>query len=63
MKTRELQALTVRELHKIANEEGIEAFSGLKKQELIKNILELQAKKKKVIYGDFFINKLQLDLS
>ena len=52
MKTRELQALTVRELHKIANEEGIEAFSGLKKQELIKNILELQAKKKKVIYGE-----------
>ena len=52
MKTRELQALTVRELHKIANEVGVDAFSGLKKQELIKNILELQAKNKKIIYGE-----------
>jgi len=52
MKTRELQALTVKELHKIANEVGVDAFSGLKKQELIKNILELQAKNKKVIYGE-----------
>jgi len=52
MKTRELQALTVKELHKIANEVGVDTFSGLKKQELIKNILELQVKKKKVVYGE-----------
>ena len=35
MKTRELQSLTVKELHKLANEQGIKDFSGLKKQELI----------------------------
>jgi len=52
MKTRELQALTVKELHEIAQKEGVDEFSGLKKQELIKNILEIQAKNKKVIYGE-----------
>ena len=52
MKTRELQALTVKDLHKIAIEIGVNDFSGLKKQELIKDILEMQAKKKQTIYGE-----------
>ena len=52
MKTRELQSLTVKELHKLANEQGIKDFSGLKKQELIVEILATQVKKKGVIYGE-----------
>jgi transcription termination factor Rho len=52
MKTRELQRLTVKELHKIAQELGAVDFSGLKKQELIKSILEVESKKKGVIYGE-----------
>tara|TARA_Y100000996_G_scaffold122452_1_gene92059 strand:- start:1888 stop:3135 length:1248 start_codon:yes stop_codon:yes gene_type:complete len=52
MKTRELQALTVKELHKLANEQGIKDFSGLKKQELIIEILATQVKKKGAIYGE-----------
>ncbi len=52
MKTRELQRLTVKELHKIAQELGATEFSGLKKQELIKTILEVESKKKGVIYGE-----------
>tara|TARA_Y100000994_G_scaffold112266_1_gene92475 strand:- start:1050 stop:2297 length:1248 start_codon:yes stop_codon:yes gene_type:complete len=52
MKTRELQALTVKELHKLASEQGIKDFSGLKKQELIIEILATQVKKKGAIYGE-----------
>jgi len=52
MKTRELQALTVKELHKLANKQGIKDFSGLKKQELIIEILATQVKKKGAIYGE-----------
>tara|TARA_B110000438_G_C15769946_1_gene631397 strand:+ start:117 stop:1364 length:1248 start_codon:yes stop_codon:yes gene_type:complete len=52
MKTRELQALTVKELHKLAGEQGIKDFSGLKKQELIIEILATQAKNKGAIYGE-----------
>ena len=52
MKTREFQRLTVKELHKRAQELGAADFSGLKKQELIKTILEVQSKKKGVIYGE-----------
>ena len=52
MKTRELQRLTVKELHEIAQKLGAEDFSGLKKQELIKTILEIESKKKGIIYGE-----------
>ena len=52
MKTRELQALTVKELHKLASDQGIKDFSGLKKQELIIEILATQVKKKGAIYGE-----------
>ena len=52
MITRELQALTVKDLHKLANELGVTDYSGLKKQELIIDILAAQAKKKGAIYGE-----------
>ena len=52
MKTRELQRLTVKELHDIAKKSGTLDYSGLKKQELIKVILEAEAKNKGVIYGE-----------
>ena len=45
MKTSELQGLTVKELQKFAVSLGSDS-SGLLKQELIKEILEIQAKKK-----------------
>ena len=46
MKTSELQGLTVKELQKFAVNLGSTDSSGLLKQELIKEILEKQAKKK-----------------
>ena len=50
MKTSELQQLTVKELQKFALDLGSTDSSGLRKQELIKEILEIQAKKKGNIY-------------
>ena len=44
MRTHELQKLTVKELHKLAAEQNIENYSGLRKQELIIAMLEKQAK-------------------
>ena len=42
LETSKLQALTVKELHKISDELGLEESSGLRKQDLIKLILEKQ---------------------
>ena len=50
MKTSELQGLTVKELQKFAVNLGSDS-SGLLKQELIKEILEIQAKKKGNIFA------------
>ena len=44
MRTRELQRLTVKELHNLAEKFKVENFSGLRKQDLIREILEKQAK-------------------
>ena len=52
MITRELQRLTVKELHKKANELGVGDFLGLRKQELITTILAAEAKKKGNIIGE-----------
>ena len=52
MKTSELQRLTVKELHNEAEKLGIKDFSGLKKQELIKSILEVQSKNKGSVVGE-----------
>ena len=52
MKTRELQRLTVKELHEICEKIGFKDYSGLRKQELITSILQSQAKRKEAIYGE-----------
>ena len=51
MKTNELQRLTVKELHNTAKKLKIQDISGLKKQDLIKLILEKQVQNKGDIYG------------
>ena len=51
LETSKLQALTVKELHKISDELGLKESSGLRKQDLIKLILEKQFEKKETIYG------------
>ena len=51
MKTSELQGLTVNELQKFAVELGSKDSSGLRKQELIKEILEIQVKKEGKVFA------------
>ena len=51
MNTGELQALTVKELQKFAGDLGSTDFSGMRKQDLIKEILGIQAKKKGNIFA------------
>jgi len=51
MDTSELQGLTVKELQKFAGDLGSTDFSGMRKQELIKEILGIQAKKKGNIFA------------
>ena len=51
MKTRELQKLTVKELHKMCDSLGFKEYSGLRKQDLIKSILQTKAKNKETIFG------------
>ena len=51
MDTSELQGLTVKELQKFAGDLGSTDFSGLRKQDLIKEILGIQAKKKGNIFA------------
>jgi len=52
MRIHELQKLTVKGLHKLAVDFKIENYSGLRKQDLIKEILEKQAKKNEAISGE-----------
>ena len=52
MITRELQRLTVKELHNKASDLGVNDFLGLRKQELITTILAAEAKKKGNIIGE-----------
>ena len=51
MRTHELRKLTVKELHKLAEKLKVDNYSGLRKQDLIKEILEKQAKTNEAIYG------------
>ena len=51
MDTSELQGLTVKELQKFAGDLGSTEYSGLRKQDLIKEILGMQAKKKGNIFA------------
>jgi len=52
MQTSELVRLTVKELQKLAKGLGIKDISGVRKQDLIKLILEAEAKKEGKIYAD-----------
>ena len=52
MKTRELQKLTVKELHGMCDSVGFKEYSGLRKQDLIKAILQTKAKNKETIFGE-----------
>jgi len=52
MQTSELVRLTVKELQALAKKLGIEEISGVRKQDLIKLILEAEAKKEGKIYAD-----------
>ena len=51
MEINDLQRLTVKELQKLATEIGAQEFSGLRKPDLIKLILEVQAKSDGNIYS------------
>ena len=51
MNIKELQNLTVKKLQEKATELGISEYIGLKKQELIKLILDFQVKKEETIYA------------
>ena len=59
MRTSELQGLTVKELQKFATDLGSTESSGLRKQELIKEILEIQAKNKGNIFASGVLEILQ----
>lgn len=48
----ELQKMTVSQLHTIAREEGISNYSGMKKQDLIFNILKARIQKNGLMYGE-----------
>ena len=52
MRAHELQRLTVKELHNLAEKFKVENYSGLRKQDLIREILEKQAKNNEAIYGE-----------
>lgn len=49
---RDLQKMTVDELHELAKEEGLENYSGLKKQNLIFEILQKSIAKQGLMYGE-----------
>jgi len=47
-----LQKMTIGDLNQVANEMGIEGHSGLRKQDMIFKILETQAKRAGVLFGE-----------
>ena len=49
---RALQKMTVDELHELAKKEEVKEYSGLKKQELIFEILKAQIAKQGLMYGE-----------
>jgi transcription termination factor Rho len=52
LKLSDLQKMTVADLHKIAKEEGLEEYTGLKKQDLIFQILKEHIQKNGLMYGE-----------
>ena len=59
MNIKELQNLTVKKLQEKATELGVSEYIGLKKQELIKLILDTQVKKEETIYATGVLEVLQ----
>ncbi|MFP4144948.1 MAG: transcription termination factor Rho [Phycisphaeraceae bacterium] len=49
---RDLQKMTVEDLHELAKKEGVEDYTGLKKQELIFKILEKHIARQGLMYGE-----------
>ena len=49
---KELQKMTVNELHEVAKDEGLEEYSGLKKQDLIFKILKQRIRQSGMMYGE-----------
>jgi len=49
---RDLQKMTVEDLHELATKEGVKEYSGLKKQELIFQILKAHISKQGLMYGE-----------
>jgi transcription termination factor Rho len=47
-----LKQMTVRQLHDLAKEEGVQEYSGLKKQELIFKIIKERVSKNGLLYGE-----------
>jgi len=52
MRLVDLQKMSVEELHELARKEGLENFSGLKKQDLIFQILQKHITKQGLMYGE-----------
>ncbi len=52
LSVRDLQKMTVEELHDLAKEVGLENYTGLKKQDLIFEILQKHATKQGLMYGE-----------
>ncbi|MCC7146481.1 MAG: transcription termination factor Rho [Phycisphaeraceae bacterium] len=48
----QLQKMGIEELHKVAEEQGVKNFSGMKKQELIFKILQVTSTKQGLMYGE-----------
>ena len=59
MRTSELQKLTVKELHEKAKGLKIKEISGVRKQDLIKNILEAQVQGEGIIYAQGVLEVMQ----
>ena len=47
-----LQKLTIPDLHELAQEEGIEEYTGLKKQDLVFSILKMRVQQNGLMYGE-----------
>ena len=48
----ELQRMTVQELHDVAKKEGLEDYSGLKKQDLVFKVLKDRINRNGLMYGE-----------
>ena len=54
-----LKEMTISELRDIAKKEGVEAFAGMKKQDLIFKILETRVQKNGLMFGEGVLETMQ----